>query len=61
MKVEEGDRYREKSTGQPYRVTKVKNGTIVLQAEGISNRSWADNGLLNLFFEKVESQEKRSD
>ncbi len=61
MKVEEGDRYREKLTGQLYRVTKVKDGTIVLQAEGISNRFWAGDRLLDLFFERMKNQKKRSD
>lgn len=61
MKVEEGDRYREKLTGQPYRVTKIKNGTIVLEAEGISNRFWAGDILLNLFFERMKTRKKRSD
>jgi len=60
MKVEEGDRYREKSTGQPWRVTKIKNGTIVLEAEGMSHRFWAGDGLLDLFFEKIENQKKGS-
>ena len=60
MKIEEGDRYREKLTGQPWRVTKIKNGTIVLEAEGISNRCWAGDGLLNLFFERMENQKRRS-
>jgi len=60
MKVEKGDRYREKLTGQPYRVTKIRNGTVVLEAEGISNRSWSGDRLLNLFFERMENQKKRS-
>jgi hypothetical protein len=59
MKVEEGDRYREKLTGQPYRVKKIKNGTIVLEAEGISNRFWTGNTLLNLFFERMKTRKKR--
>ena len=60
MKVEEGDRYREKLTGQLYRVTKIKNGTIVLEAEDIPNRVWAGDILLNLFFERTKNQKKRS-
>jgi hypothetical protein len=60
MKVEEGDRYREKLTGQPYRVMKIKNGTIVLKAEGISNRFWSGDRLLDLFFERMKTQKKRS-
>ncbi len=59
MKVEEGDRYREKSTGQPYRVMKIKNGTIVLEAEGVSNRFWARDRLLDVFFERIGNQKKR--
>ncbi len=60
MKVEEGDRYREKLTGHLYRVTKIKNGTIVLEAEGVSNRFWTGNRLLHLFFERIEDKKKRS-
>jgi hypothetical protein len=60
MKVEEGDRYREKLTGQLYRVAKIKNGTIVLEAEDIPNRFWTGDILLNLFFEKIKNQKKRS-
>ena len=59
MKVETGDRYREKLTGQPYRVTKVKNGTIVLEAERIPGRSWTGDTLLRLFFERVEDHKKK--
>jgi hypothetical protein len=61
MKVEKGDRYREKITGQLYRVTKTNRGTVVLEAEGISNRFWSGDTLLNLFFEKVKTQKKGSD
>jgi hypothetical protein len=60
MKVEEGDRYREKLTGQPYRVTKIRDGTIVLKAEGISNRFWTGDRLLDLFFERMKNQKKKS-
>jgi hypothetical protein len=60
MKVAEGDRYREKLTGQLYRVTKIKNGTVVLEAEDIPNRFWAGDILLNLFFERMTNQKKRS-
>jgi hypothetical protein len=60
MKVKEGDRYKEKLTGQLYQVTKIKNGTIVLEAEAIPNRFWAGDTLLNLFFERIENQKRRS-
>jgi len=60
MKVEEGDRFREKLTGQLYRVKKIKNGTIVLEAEAIPNRFWAGDTLLHLFFERMKNQKKRS-
>ena len=58
MRVEQGDKYREKLTGQLYRVTKISNGTIVLEAEGIPNRFWAGDRLLDLFFERVKNQKK---
>jgi hypothetical protein len=58
MKIEKGDKYREKLTGQLYRVTKIKNGTIVLEAEGMSNRFWAGDILLNLFFERIKNQKR---
>ncbi len=60
MRVEPGDKYREKLTGQLYRVTKINNGTIVLEAEGMPNRFWAGDRLLDLFFEKVKIQKKKS-
>jgi hypothetical protein len=60
MKVVEGDRYREKLTGQLYRVTKIRNGTIVLKAEGIPSRFWAGDSLLDLFFERMKNPKKRS-
>jgi hypothetical protein len=59
MKVVQGDRYREKLTGQLYRVTKIRNGTIVLEAEDIPNRVWAGDILLNLFFERMKNPKKR--
>jgi len=61
MKVEKGDRYRDKITGQLYRVTKTSRGTVVLEAEGVSNRSWSGDKLLNLFFKKVKTQKEGSD
>jgi len=61
MKVEKGDRYRDKITGQLYRVTKTNRGTVVLEAEGVSNRSWSGDKLLNLFFKKVKTQKEGSD
>jgi hypothetical protein len=60
MKVVEGDRYKEKLTGQLYRVMKIKNGTIVLKAEGIPHRFWAGDSLLDLFFERMKNPKKRS-
>lgn len=60
MKVEEGDRYREKLTGLPWRVTKVKNRIIILEAEGIPNRFYAADRLLDLFFERMKNQKRRS-
>jgi len=61
MKVEKGDRYRDKITGQLYRVTKTNRGTVVLEAEGVSNRFWSGDKLLNLFFKKVKTQKEGSD
>ncbi|HUL23167.1 MAG TPA: hypothetical protein VLZ10_17065 [Thermodesulfobacteriota bacterium] len=59
MKVAEGDRYKEKLTGQLYRVRSINHGTVVLEAEGVANRFWAGDRLLNLFFERIENQKKR--
>jgi hypothetical protein len=58
MTITEGDGYREKSTGQPYRVKKIKDGTIILEAEGKPDKFWVGDGYLQLFFETMETQKK---
>ena len=56
MATVEGDRFKDKSTGQVYKVRKIKNGTIILEAEDTPNKFWIGDGFLELFFEQVKGQ-----
>jgi len=60
MAIVEGDRFKDRSTGQIYKVKRIKGGTVILEAEDNPNKFWMGDGILDLLFESVKSQEKRS-
>ncbi len=60
MAIVEGDRFKDRSTGQVYKVRRIKGGTVILEAEDNPKKSWMGDGILDLFFESVKSQKKRS-
>jgi hypothetical protein len=60
MAIVEGDRFKDRSTGQVYKVRRIKGGTVILEAEDNPNKFWMGDGILDLFFESVKSQKKRS-
>ena len=58
MKPVTGDLLKNKSTGECYRVKKVKERMILLEAENTPNKVWLGNSeCLEILYDKVESQE----
>jgi hypothetical protein len=60
MATVEGDRFKDKSTGQIYKVRKIKNRTVILEAEDTPNKFWIGDEMMDLFFERAKSQEESS-
>ncbi len=58
MRIVEGDRFKDKSTGHLYEVKRINDGTVVLEAEDPPNRVWLREGSVKLFFEMVEKKRK---
>jgi len=58
MAFVEGDRFKHKIDGKFYKVKIIKNGTLVLESEDTSNRTWIGDGYLDLFFETAEKRKK---
>ena len=58
MAFVEGDRFKHKIDGKFYKVKIIKNGTLVLESEDTSNRTWIGDGDLDLFFETAEKRKK---
>ena len=55
MKPIMGDVLKSKSTGEFYKVKKIKEQIILLEAEGMSNKLWLGNDeLLELLYDRVE-------
>jgi hypothetical protein len=60
MKTAMGDILKSKSTGELYKVKKIKMQTILLEAESIPNKVWLGNKeCLEILYDKVESQKKQ--
>jgi hypothetical protein len=41
-------------------VKKIKNRTVILEAEDTPNKFWIGDEMMDLFFERVKSQEELS-
>jgi hypothetical protein len=54
MAIVEGDRFKDKLTGQSFIVTKITDSTIILEAEDTPNRFCLSNAIVELFFERTE-------
>jgi len=60
MAIVEGDRFKDRSTGQVYKVRRIKGGTVILEAEDTPNKFWIGDEMMDLFFERTKSQEESS-
>lgn len=58
MRIEEGDRFKHKLTGQIYEVKIIKDDTFILKSADSPYRLWTGEGDLKLFFE-MANQKKR--
>jgi hypothetical protein len=60
METVMGDTLKSKSTGELYKVKKIKMQTILLEAENIPNRVWLGNKeCLEILYDKVENRKKQ--
>jgi hypothetical protein len=58
MKPVTGDLLKSKSTGEFYKVKKIKEQIVLLEAESIPNKMWLGNReCLEILYDKVEEQE----
>jgi len=58
MKTAMGDIVKSKSTGEFYKVKKIKEPIILLEAENMPNKLWLGNKeSLELLYDKVENLE----
>ena len=57
MTILEGDRLRDRLTGQSFIVKKIVNSTIVLEAEGTPDRFYLGDAVVQLLFERTENRE----
>ena len=56
-----GDVVKSKSTGEFYKVKKIKEPIILLEAENMPNKLWLGNKeSLELLYDKVENLEEQS-
>lgn len=61
MKTALGDMVKSKSTGEFYKVKKIKEPIFLLEAENVPNKLWLGNKKsLELLYDGVESLEEQS-
>ena len=61
MKPVMGDVLKSKSTGEFYKVKKIKEQIILLEAENMPSHLWLGNKeLLELLYDKVENKEDQN-
>jgi len=60
MTLLEGDKLRDRLTGQSFIVKKVVDGTIILEAEGTPDRFYLGDAVVQLLFEKAKDREDLS-
>ncbi len=58
MRIVEGDRLKDTFTRQLYKVKRIINGTVILEAEDMLDRVWLDEESLELFYEKEKKRKK---
>ncbi len=58
MTVLEGDRLRDKLTGQSFIVKKIVDRTIILEAEHTLDRFYLGDAVVELLFERAENREE---
>jgi hypothetical protein len=56
MRIEEGDRFRHKLTGQWYEVKAIKDNTVILKSAYTPYRMWFGEDGLKLFFETAREE-----
>ena len=57
MTILEGDRLRDRFTGQSFIVKKIMDRTVLLEAEGTPDRFYLGDALVELLFERAENRE----
>jgi hypothetical protein len=57
MAIVEGDRLRDRLTGQSFIVKKIVDKTIILEAEDTPNRFYLGDAIVELLFERAENRE----
>jgi hypothetical protein len=55
MAIIEGDRFKDKLTGQSFIVKKIMDSTVILEAEDAPNRFCLSNAVVELLFERTEN------
>jgi hypothetical protein len=61
MRAVLGDMVKSKSTGEFYKVKRIKEPMFLLEAENMPNKLWLGNkDSLELLYDKVENQEGQS-
>jgi hypothetical protein len=58
MTILEGDRLRDRLTGQSFIVKKIINRTIILEAENTLDRFYLGDAVVELLFERTENREE---
>jgi hypothetical protein len=57
MAILEGDKLRDRFTGQSFIVKKIMNRTIILEAENTPDRFYLGDAIVELLFERAENRE----
>ncbi len=60
MVLLEGDKLRDRLTGQAFVVKKIVDRTIILEAEGTPDRFYLGDAVVQILFEKPEDREDLS-
>jgi len=57
MTILEGDRLRDRLTGQSFVVKKIVDRTVILEAEDTLDRFYLGDSVVELLFERTENRE----
>jgi len=60
MRIQEGDRFKHKLTGQLYEVKMIKDDTFILESTHTPYRMWFGEDGLELFFETTKKKRLRA-